>query len=204
MLLGLTNGNAIAQMADHILPIPSPDKVVGDFFSAVAKGDAKPIAGLIAATNADEKLLRPALAELCAAVGQFDRGVTENFGAAKAGRWAAASGDALPRKMKADAAHAGEATVVLGATGQSAVEVSLVQEAGQWRLTFGAVAALMRLRQVDVAIPSDEPLRRLTEMTEALRAVTADVKAHRIPSAEAAADAGRAALADAARGKNAQ
>ncbi|MDB5325891.1 MAG: hypothetical protein JWM57_1460 [Phycisphaerales bacterium] len=204
MVLGVSTQNSLAQMADHILPAPPPDKTVDDFVSAVAKGDAKRVEALIASQNADEQLLRPGLAGVCAAVGRFDGAVTEAFGPAKAGRWGAATGDVKPRTTRLDAAHAGQLVVVLGTEGHGAVDVPLVQEAGRWRLTFGAVAALMRLRQVEATIPTDEPLRRLTEMAEAIQTVTADVKGRRITSPEAAADAGRAALGDAARGKNAQ
>lgn len=190
-------------MADSSSPATQPEgpaAAVRAFDAAVTRGDAAAVAGRIAAVNEDERLLKPGLADVCATVGPFHHAMTDHYGAAAKGKWGD-GGNAL--NVTRDAVQGEQATVTTP-DAKTPATVALVRQDGQWRLTFAGVAAVMGLRQVDATVPPDEPLRRLIEMREAMRAVTADVRAGRFATAEAAADAGKKAMADAARGAQAQ
>lgn len=171
-------------------------------WAAIGQADAVKLETVIGAEGDEQRLTRDALARAVAAIEVFDRAVTRTFGPPAAKRWGSAG--TLPGlKFQADPNNPKQAIVSVAAP-EASIAVRVIEEAGRWKLSVDGVRALLKLRNVDFPLPNDEAIRRMNEMGEAVNAAARDVLAKEYPTAQAAAEAGRQALDDACRGKNAQ
>ena len=171
-----------------------PAETVAKFRADCSTGDSHAVERGIAATNSEEAMLRPNLAGVCVMAGTYESAMTTQFGKAAAGKWG----------MTPAAGPGGETVTGEKATvrlpGKAGSGVALVRQEGQWKLTFAGVEAFLSARHVEPAVPTDEPLRRLTDVAEGMRQVIDAIGRGEYPTATAAADAAEKAWTDAARG----
>jgi hypothetical protein len=200
LLLVATAAISVAAVDVSATRPTGPGEAMDTFLRSLTAADQTELTRRIAATNADEEMLRTTLGAACREVGAFGVAMTDRFAAGAAGKWGvgAAAATAEPVREAADAA------VVRVTAAGAARDVELIRQGGVWKLTYAGVAEVLRQRQVEPLLPIDEPLRRLVDVAEAMKVVTAAIRKGEYATADAAAEAGRKAWTEAARGANTQ
>ncbi|HEX8322789.1 MAG TPA: hypothetical protein VF595_02645 [Tepidisphaeraceae bacterium] len=174
------------------------------FLAAEKDEDVARLGQMIGATSRQEDLLRPHLADLIVAAAHFDRAMQEKFKREAAGKYAVAPTEADAAWQAADETVQGDAATLTATIGGQKVNVAMAKRDGVWRVTYGGAVTFAGVRKVDGSVPSDESMRRYTEMAQALRSTAAGVRAGEFPTAAAAAEAAQQRVIDAQSGRGAQ
>jgi hypothetical protein len=203
VIIAATVGSPLTAQTTRPTTMPQrPEEVVAHAWDAIARADDLSLEPLIGPQGEEQRLIRGGLARVAAGIELFDRAMKQKFGPATTPRFASAC--VLPPLHVASNGSRPDFVMVLGDEPGPRTEIELIRQNGEWRLTFEGLRGLLRLRQVDLPLPNDEAPRRMTEMGEAIRAAAKNVSIDEYPTADAAQQAGREALVDASRGKNAQ
>lgn len=175
----------------------TPRAAVLAMIDAAGEGRSVAVRHLLYAASEDERMAVDAVTELLVMRARFEKAMRERFGDEAAGAqgvpWLASRADLEQAGQTIDGRRA---RLILPAPGGGERRLSLVQDAGVWKLSLPEAAS------AEGVLPLDDPVRRYSDMTEALVEATHGVMRGRYSTAAEASQAAASLVQRAFQGRD--